>query len=450
MTALGVILGTAAYMSPEQARGRPVDKRADIWAFGCVLYEMLTGRRPFEGDDVPLTLANVLQREPVWDALPSDVPALLASFLRRCLAKDPKQRVRDMGDLRLVLDGAFEFAGAPTAGRAERSVPRLWQRPSSFAAVVLGAVAVTALTTWTIGRSTTAAPAPVTRTSIILPPTQTRTNFGARGIAISPSGTHVVYVANSQLYLRAFDQLAARPIAGTEKTNPAEPFFSPDGRWIGFFSGRDGALEKVGLAGGAAVRLADASLTYGASWGEDETIVYGQEGRGILRVSAAGGQPEVLVEVEAGARAQQPQVLPGGRGLLYTRCASVVSAAPCSTPQAWDAAEVVVEDLETHQRTVVVDGGTDARYLPTGHLVYALGDTLQAVAFDVSRRVVTGDQTQLLDGVSRGGNGAAANADVSRTGTLVYIAGGVEGTRELVWVDRTGREEAIAAPFRPY
>jgi serine/threonine-protein kinase len=451
MTQHGMILGTAAYMSPEQARGRPVDKRADIWAFGCVLYEMLTGRRAFEGEDVALTLSSVLQREPDWNALPGDLPAPLATFLRRCFMKDPRQRVRDIGDLRLALDGPFDAAAtSPLGAVPQRPVLAWWQRPASLAALVVGAVAATAFMTSFVTGPAADPPRSVTRTAVVLPPTQVRTSFGNRGIAIAPSGTHFVYVANDQLYLRAFDQLEARPIAGSEKTSPAEPFFSPDGRWIGFFSSRDGALEKVGLAGGAAVKLTAASGTYGASWGEDDTIVFGEEGRGILRLSAAGGQPEVLVALDDQTRIQQPQMLPGGHALLYTRCASVAAAAPCSTTQAWDAAQIVVEDLATHARTVVVNGGTDARYLPTGHLVYALGNTLQAVPFDVSRRVVTGAPALLVEGVSRAGNGAATNADGSRTGTLVYVAGGVEGARRLLWVDRAGREEDIPAPPRPY
>ena len=426
MTAPGIILGTAAYMSPEQARGRRVDKRADIWAFGCVLYEMLTGRRAFEGEDVPLTLSNVLQREPDWNALPMDVPTGVATFLRRCLAKDPRQRVRDMGDLRLALDGAFEFDGARGPDRAEAFELAPWQRPASVAAIVLGAVAVTALSIWTFMRPAPALPAHVTRTSVVLPPTQLRTNIARRGIAISPGGTHVVYVANQQLYLRAFDELEARPMAGSEQTLPGDPFFSPDGQWIGFYSGRDSALEKLALGGGAAVKLAAATPAYGGSWGEDDTILYVQDGQGIVRVSATGGQPEVLVAVEAPARVHQPQMLPGAQALLYTSCVT----GGCSAPTAWDSAQIVIEDLASRERTVVVNGGTDARYLPTGHLIYALGNKLLAVGFDASRRAVTGAPAVLLEGISRAGFNGAVNADVSRIGTLVYVAGELEGSPE--------------------
>jgi serine/threonine-protein kinase len=446
MTEQGIILGTAAYMSPEQARGRPVDRRADIWAFGCVFYEMVTGRRAFEEEDLSLTLSSVLHREPDWDALPKDVPALLATFLRRCLAKDPRQRVRDMGDIRLALDGKFESAAAPTQGAVGQSALALWQRPGSFAAMVLGAVAVTALTMWTFLRPAPASRASVTRTSVVLPPTHVPTNFGSGGIAISPNGTHVAYVANQQLYVRALHELEVRPLAGTEKREPSNPFFSPDGQWIGFTSNRDGALQKVALGGGAAVNLAAARSTNGASWGDDDTIVFSEQGRGILRVSATGGQPEVLVAIDAPRQSQQPQMLPGGRALLYTQCVS----GGCSTPDTWDAAQVVVEDLTTGERKVVVESGADARYLASGHLVYAIGRTLLAAPFDLTRRAVTGGAVPLVQGVIRAGISGVAQADVSRSGTLVYLTGEQESPRSLVWVDRAGREETIRAAPRYY
>ncbi|MGQ0735767.1 MAG: hypothetical protein ACT4QD_19200, partial [Acidobacteriota bacterium] len=312
--------------------------------------------------------------------------------------------------------------------------------------LVLGTVAVTALTMWIVTRPAPALPALVSRTSVNLPPTQVLSPDGRRVIAISPAGTHVVYVADQQLYVRALDELEARPLSGTEKTAATDPFFSPDGQWVGFYSRRDGALQKVALQGGAAVRLAAAGVTNGAAWGEDGTIVYGQEDQGILRVSAAGGQPEVMVAVEAPARVQQPQVLPGGQAVPYTLCTS----GGCSTPGTWDAAQVVVENLATGERRVVVEGGADARYLASGHLVYALGSTLLAVPFDLARRAVTGGAVPLVQGVSRAGISGAANADVSRTGTLAYRTGEHETPRRLVWVDRAGREEVIPAPPRPY
>ena len=446
ITERGMILGTAAYMSPEQARGRPIDKRADIWAFGCVLYEMLAGRRAFEGEDVLLTLSHVLQRDPDWHALPIGVPAVVTTFLRRCFVKDPRQRVRDIGDVRLMLDGAFEMTAPATRPEPGESRHASWQRPASVVRMVLGAMALTALIMWGVTRPAPALSAPVIRTSVVLPPAHRRTNFGRRGIAISRFGTHIVYVANDQLYLRALDELEGKPIAGSELRSPSDPFFSPDGRWIGFFSYRDSAQEKIALGGGTPVKLAAVSGAFGASWGEDDSIVYAQDGRGILRLKASGGEPVVLVAVEAPARAHQPQMLPGNKAVLYTLCV----AGGCGTSATWDAAEVVVENVTTKARTVVVKGGADARFLPTGDLIYATGNRLVAAAFEPSRLAVTRGPMLLLEGVARADVNGAVNADVSLTGTLVYLTGEVDAPRELVWVDRAGREEVIAAPARPY
>ena len=439
-TKMGVIMGTAAYMSPEQAKGRQVDKRADIWAFGVVLFEMLTGRQAFGGTDISETLASVLKTDLNLDGLPADTPRALRRALSRCIQRDRSQRSRDIGDVRLDLDEALAAPVEETVEAAAIAQPALWQRPMSVAAIVLAAIVVTALAVWTL---THPAPALVTRTSIVLPQTQVRINTRGRGVAISPTGTHVVYVANEQLYLRALDELEAQPLSGTEGSAATNPFFSPDGQWIGFYSMRDSALKKVALSGGSAVTLTAADELFGASWGIDDSIVFAQGGRGILRVAGAGGTPDVLVAVESPALAQQPQMLPGGEALLYTLGVGFGQ---------WDAAQIVVEQVETGERTVLVEGGSDARYLPTGHLVYALGGTLLAVPFDVERLAVTGGPVPLVEGVSRAFATGLANADVARAGALVYLprAGADEASRTLVWVDRDGTEEALAAPSRAY
>ena len=438
-TKMGVIMGTAAYMAPEQAKGRQVDKRVDIWAFGVVLYEMLTGRQAFGGTDISETLASVLKTDLNLDGLPADTPRALRRALSRCIQKDRSHRSRDIGDVRLDLDEALAAPVEETVEAAAIAQPALWQRPMSVAAIVLAAIVVTALAVWTLTRP---APAPVTRMSIVLPRTQVLTSTGRRGVAISPMGTHVVYVANRQLYLRALDELEAQPLTGTEASNARTPFFSPDGQWIGFFSGR--VLKKVALSGGAAVTLTEADSPYGASWGADDTILFGQGGQGILRVAGAGGTPDVLVSVESPNLAHQPQMLPGGEAVLYTLGGFGL----------WDAAQIVVEQVATGERTVLVEGGSDARYLPTGHLVYALGGTLLAVPFDVDRLMVTGGPVPLVEGVSRAraGTTGAAHADIARTGALVYLPSGATGgvVRTLVWVDRDGIEEALGAPPRAY
>ena len=248
-TRVGVILGTAAYMSPEQAKGKRVDKRTDIFAFGAVLFEMLTGQRAFAGEDVSDTLAAVLRAEPDWNLLPRKSPAV-RQVLRLCLTKDPKQRVRDMGDVRLAMEGAFETEAATEASVAAPAKLALWQRP--LPALILGLM-MAGLVVWSVTRPPTSA-LRVSRASMDLPQTQTRTNTGRRGVAVSPRGTHVVYVANQQLYLRAIDEMDAKALGGTEGSAPTIPFFSPDGQWIGFYSMRDSQLKKIALTGGAAVK----------------------------------------------------------------------------------------------------------------------------------------------------------------------------------------------------
>ena len=443
-TQMGMIIGTAAYMSPEQAKGRPVDKRADIWAFGVVLFEMLTGRQAFGRTDISETLASVLKTDLNLEALPADTPGGLRRVLSRCVQKDRAHRSHDIGDVRLDLDEALTALDPGAVEAATVAKLALWQRPVPLTLGALLVAVVSGLAVWTGTRPAPSPPAPITRMSIVLPQTQARTNTGRRGVAISPTGTHVVYVANRQLYLRHLDALEAQPLTGTEGSDPMTPFFSPDGQSVGFFSVRDRALKTVALSGGAAVTLTKATEPYGASWGTDDTIVFGQAGLGVLQVAGSGGTPaEVLVSIPRPGRIHQPQMLTGGEAVLYT-------LDPDGTAQ-WDAAQIVVERLATRERTVVLEG-SDARYLSTGHLVYALGVTLLAVPFDVDRLVVTGDPVLLVDGVSRTVWSGTANADISRTGALVYLPSG--GTRRpvrtLVWVSRDGTEEPLAAEPRDY
>ena len=434
-TQVGVILGTAAYMSPEQAKGKRVDKRTDIFSFGCVLYEMLTGNKTFDGETAGETLAAVIKTEPEWEALPTDLSPTIRKYLTRYLEKDPKRRVRDIGDVRLAMEGAFETEAATEPTDAKLV---LWQRPLPALGVAVLLV-VAGLVVGSVARPATSS-LRVSRTSIDLPQTQTRTNTGRRGVAVSPTGTHVVYVANEQLYLRAINEIDAKAIGGTEGSAPTLPFFSPDGQWIGFYSVTDGQLKKIALTGGAAVTLCSTRNPFGASWGPDD-IVFGQDAGGIFQVSAAGGTPELLISVDAdkGERAHGPQILPDGRTVLFTLAHGD-----------WNEAQIVVQSLDTGERQLVIEGGTDARYLPTGHLVYALAANLLAVPFDLNRLEVIGGPVPLVENVSRAGFTGGANFDVSRDGMLVYLPGGGNATRTLVWVDRDGREEALAAEPRAY
>ena len=351
---------------------------------------------------------SVFRDDPEWTVLPDEIPPRILQAMRVCLRKDAKERVRDIAAVRLAMEGAFE-TDASTVAPARLA---LWQR--ALPALVVGlATVVAGLVVWGMTRRVPAELA-VSRTSVVLPQTQRRTNTGRRGVAVSPTGTHVAYVANEQLYLRAMDEMDAKPLGGTEGSAPTLPFFSPDGQWLGFYSTRDGQLEKIALTGGAAVTLCDTGNPYGASWGADDTIVFGQGARGIFQVSATGGTPELLipVETESGERAQSPQILPDGRTVLFT-----------FAHDDWSEAQIVVQSLSTGERRVLIEGGTDARYLPTGHLVYALAGNLLAVAFDLDRLEILGGPVPLIEDVSDAFATGGANFDISRNGTLLYLPG---------------------------
>ena len=441
-TEMGVIMGTAAYMSPEQARGKTVDRRADIWAFGCVLFEMLTGQRPFQAEDVSLTLAAVMTFEPDLNRLPDGVSPALRTYLARCLVKDPRERVRDVGDMRLAMDGAFETTvSAPTEPAAHHGL-QIWQRPVAAIVTALLLVAVTGLAVWSLLRPSQPT---VARFPILLTADQEFFYFGAHVVAISPDGSNVVYAASDGLWLRRVDELRATLIPGTGSP-VAAPFFSPDGQWIGFYS--NGQLRKVSISGGVPVTLCDvADLPLsGVRWEADDTILFGQGPAGVWRVSGAGGTAEQVADVDEGEWAHGPQMLPGGEWLLFT----------LSPPGGigWDDAQVVVESLATGQRTVLIDRGRDARYVSTGHLVYALNDVLLAVPFDPAARQVTGGPVAVVEGVGNGGLASGtAHFDLADTGSLVYAPGvGSESgvATELVWVDFEGREEPIGADLHAY
>ena len=445
-TRLGMILGTAAYMAPEQAKGRSVDKRADIWAFGCVLYEMLTGRPAFEGEDASEILASIIKGSANLALLPADIHPGLRRLIARCLEKDVRKRYRDIGDVRYELE---QIQAHPEGVPPQTVVdPRMATRPSLqwiAAAVALAAIAGGAV--WFLKPAPPPEARPTGRFTYTLPPGQTFRNAGRPVVAVSPDGRHLAYNANGGLYLRPMDALNARLIQGTEQAL-TNPFFSPDGEWIGFYSPGEGQLKKIPVAGGTAVALAKATNPFGASWNADGTILFGQL-EGIMRVSANGGTPEVIVATERGAQAHGPQMLPGGQWVLF-------SLTRGSGDTRWDVAEIVAHSLGSGERKVLWRGGSDARYVTTGHLVYALEDALFALPFDLERLEVSGGPTPLFSGVQRalgpGTNTGTAQYGVSDQGTLVYLAGafGTQGVRILAWVDRNGREETIPLPPRPY
>ena len=441
-TQQGVILGTAAYMSPEQARGQEVDKRADVWAFGCVLYEMLTGRQTWAGPTVTDMIAAAVAKDPDFTTLPVNIHPRIQKLLRRCLEKEPKNRWQAVGDVRIEIAEAL----TDPAGAIVQPITDVVQEPRPMLAWLLATLLVgsfvTGVAVWKLKPEP---PHPVTRFDYELPEGQ---QFGSAGrplLAMSPDGSQFVYHASGGLFLRPMDELEVRLISDTEEA-ATSPFFSPAGDWIGYWSS-DGQLKKVSIDGGAPVVICDADDPFGVSWGSDGAIVYGQSA-GVMLVSSNGGTPELVIKAQEGEQVHGPQVLPGGDWVLFT-------VATALADDRWDQAQVVVESLESGERKVVLSLGTDARYVPTGHLLYAVEDVLLAVPFDIGSLEVTGGPVSVvanLMGIRENFiHTGTASYDVSDTGSLSYVsASGSEPPKSLVWVDRDGNEEAVPVEPRLY
>jgi serine/threonine-protein kinase len=430
-TYLGVILGTAAYMSPEQAKGKMVDRRTDIWAFGVVLCEMLTGRRMYDGETAAETLARIIEREPDLSALPPATPATIRAVLERCLTKDPRARLQAIGEARITLERAIahplssiERASDSSRDRSRRGGIAAWALVAAFAI----ALAVT-LGLWAPWRE--ASPRATVRVNVdIGVDASLMTDVGTAAV-LSPDAQILAFAARptesgpSYLYVRRLDQLSATQIAGTEDAR--SPFFSPNGQWIAFFA--EGKLKKVAVVGGAVVTVSDAASGRGGSWAEDDTITFQPNisagNASLARVSSAGGKPTFSKPEEQG-RARFPQVLPGG-AILYTRYA------PGAT------GEIRVE-LPDGERRVLFMGGY-ARYLRSGHLLYVHEGILYAVAFDVRRLQPVGQAVPVIESVLANDNMSGAQFFVSDNGTLVYLAGGDATTEPPVmsWLDVTGK-----------
>jgi len=440
MTQAGVILGTAAYMSPEQARGRPVDRRADIWAFGCVLFKMLSGHRVFDDEDVSLTLSRVLQSEPAWDQLPPATPPRVRRVLEWCLKKDLKERVADIHDVRLALEGAFETA-APSS--TDRPSSPGWRRAGALAAAAcLAAAAVTGAIVWLVMRP--AAPR-VTRLSISTSgASQFAPSVVSRDIAITPNGDRVIYRAGDQIVVRALDNLQPTTLTGVG--TPAGLFSSPDGQWVGFSSGSE--LRKVATTGGAPLPLAklDSALR-GATWSANGTIVFATaSATGLASVSSEGGAVTILTTPDAAngeADHAWPEFLPDGRTVIFTIVAATGGL---------DAGRIALVDVGTRQVTVLPIRGTRARYVASGHIVYGANGALQAVAFDPERRAVAGTPVTVLAPAPILASGDI-QGDTAANGTLVYVTSAATqfGPYSPVWVDRDGKETVLTSvPARPF
>ena len=423
-TEIGVILGTAAYMSPEQAAGKPTDKRSDVWSFGVVLFETLTGQRPFTGESASHVISGVLQREPDWTALPASTPPIIRRLLRRCLEKDRSRRVHDVADARLDVDEALDGPYDEVAVR----LPRASWRTRMARAIAAGAlVALTAVTVVLLRPAPDPDPRTVARFSIDLPAAARPVGVNNQTLAVSPDGTHLVYVANDQLYLRALDQLEAFPIGDT--VGGRMPFFSADGQWIGFW--QSSQLRKVLTSRGTPVFVSDSSPPLGATWDADDRNVWAT-GAGIHSVSAGGGAPELLIQLEAEDGVNYgAQMLPGGRNVMFSVRPPGISSVD---------AQIVIQSLDTGARRTVIQGGIDGRYLPTGHLVYIRNGTVTGVPFDPETLDVTGGAVPLVENVVQAFSSGAGQFAVSDSGSLVYVSGTAQANRgRPVWVSKNGQ-----------
>jgi len=450
-TKAGVILGTAAYMSPEQARGKPADRRADIWSFGVVLYEMLSGKQIFGGETASDSMAAVITREPDWSSLPSSTPRRVQELLRRCLTKDPKQRLRDIGEARIAIEQAIASPEAMESAAQPATTPAVaqpaWLRALPWALAAL-AIGFAAFLFW---RTPPATENSAARFAIPFPPGAALGAPNCLNLAISPDGNQIAFVLTtegaSQVMLRAANALDFAPVAGTE--GGVCPFFSPDSKWLGFVSG--GSMKKVRLAGGSPLDVApmDTADFRGAAWLTSEMIAFSENASTPLSmVSANGGTPKPLTSLLADAKERThrwPYALPGGKAVLFTVGTS-------DSPDNYDDSRIEAVVAATGERKTVLKGGSIAQYLPaTRQLIFAKGGSLFAIAFDADRLECRGESTPVVQGVQGNVTTGAVSFAISSSGSLVYMPGiGGQAERKLIWFDRQGKVEALPAPLRAY
>jgi serine/threonine-protein kinase len=456
-TQVGVILGTAAYMSPEQAKGQPTDHRSDVFSFGVVLFEMLTGRRPFHGETVSDILASVLVRDVDLGALPPALNPRLPDLLRRCLEKSPKRRWQAIGDVRaeieIIMAAPFAVPASAAPTSAMLSKPPLWRRALPLVGVAVMASALTGTFVWMTRPMR--APAAVTRFQYTLPDPMRLFGTQRSMVTLSPDGRLLAFSAlasagqRAGLYVRPLDALdATRVVEDDSQVVPIGPVFSPDGHWLVYWTTSDQALIRIPANGGAALRLCQTELPSGLTWSTDGIVFSNTEG--IHRVSSDGGRPELLVKASPGEIIFGPQILPGGRTLLFT------AADASGGSERWDAGRVVVLTIGSADRRTIVDGGTDARYLPSGHLVFGRAGVVYAVPFDLSTLAIAGREVPVIEGVMRGtgtyGSGTL-NMSVASDGTLAFVPGPLTplSTKlSIGYFDRTGASELLPIPPGSY
>ncbi len=461
-TCEGIVMGTPAYMSPEQARGLPIDQRTDIWAFGCVLFEALTGRRAFSGVSVADCLAAILDRDPDWSLLPAAAPAGIARLLRECLEKDMQRRLQDFGDMARRLDEIAATASGVAISRV--TGPRTRRQFTSISVAMLATVLAAAFGGWWIWQVTLR---PVA-TDVELASAESIVPTHSSEVALSPDGSLIAYASvtsmsnmpgmtdgtalasgspasgsmSEQIYVQPRTTGGARPLGGALG---GAPFFSPDGQWLAFWHAPTATIRRVALSGGTPTKICAApSGIAGGAWGPDGTIVFAWFD--LYRVPADGGTPGVLLKVDEqqGERFyRHPAFLPSGDAIVFT--------VGRSDTDSYDDSDIAVLSLRSGKKRILIRGGTSPRYSPSGHLIYAHGGKLLAVRFYVDRQEVIGRPFEVVDGVFTSETTGMAAYAVSASGNLVYAAGSVErGARVPVWVDRSGRAAPLSMPVRAY
>ena len=461
MTGIGVILGTAAYMSPEQAKGRPADKRSDVWAFGCVFFEMLTGRRAFDGDDMTEVLGAVVRLEPRWEELSPELPPPIRTLLHSCLIKDRRHRVADISTALFVIDKVATLGASETSAVVAPPAQRpLWRRLIAPAVAAMAGAAIVGPAAWFAARQDDPDTPQVSRLTMSTSG-GAQVAFNGNNLAITPDGSRVIYVGNrgTELFVRALDAL--EPVLVSTGGSLRGPFVSPNGEWIGFTDG--GVLKRVAVTGGPTLTVATLDqAARGATWSDDNAIIAATSSRttGLLRIAVADGATTVVTRpdhAQGDADHLWPEALPEGRGVLFTIMALTGGL---------DAAQVAVLDLRTGAHSIVVRGARHARYVPSGldsgangeresgHLVYTSGGALHAVPFDLVTLKTVGPPVSIVPDVV-GTQFGAVDTVVASNGTLAYIDGGdaygaLSRRRTMVWVDRQGRESPIPAPPRSY
>jgi serine/threonine-protein kinase len=408
-TNAGVILGTTAYMSPEQAKGLEVSQRSDIFSFGCVLYEMHTGRQAFQGQTVAEVLAHVIAREPDLSVLPVNLNPRVPELLRRCLEKDPRKRWQAVADTRVEIETILaDQRGVVLEAQLIHRRP-MWKRAIPVAAGLLAGAVIAGGAVWQLKPE----PAPpIAQFAFPLPDGQSFTDTGRPLVTISPDGSSFAYTAGGRLQLKKMSEFKSTAIQGSEVSagGPMSPAFSPDGRLLAFFSDVDKTIKRISVDGGTPVTICQADSVFGMTWGADNNILFGGSTNGVMSVSANGGKAEAIVAVEKNEQARNPQLLPGG-AVLFT----------IASGEKAEKTNVVAQTPGAKNRKIIVEGGSDARYLPIGRLVYSLGGSVLSVPFDTRRLDRTAGPAPLPEMIYAGGRAGAAQFSFSDNGSLVYV-----------------------------